>query len=123
MRRKALNVDSVSVFRHYSPPVTDDPKIPAAVVRDLLAIARALHAARKPQGAAAGELDKLEAAAEALMLSLSMAHLAADTIGGRTAWASAEIGLRLLSEALCAEAASARVFVAAWGGRLLGKGE
>jgi len=52
-----------------------------------------------------------------------MAHLTADTIGSRTAWASAEIGLRLLSEALCAEAASARVFVAAWGGRLLRRGE
>jgi len=113
----------VLVLRHYPRPVIDDPKLPAAVVRDLLAIAQALHAARKPQGASTAELDKLEAAAEALSLSLSMAHLTADTIGGRTAWASAEIGLRLLSEALCAEAASARVFVAAWGGRLLGKGE
>lgn len=101
----------------------DDLKIPAAVVRDLLAIAQALHAIRKAQGAREAELDKLEAAAEALTLSLSMAHLARGTIGGRTAWASAEIGLRLLSEALCAEAASARVFVAAWGGRLLGRGE
>lgn len=111
------------VLRHYPRPVIDDPKIPAAVVRDLLAIAQALHATRKPQGASTAELDKLEAAVEALSLSLSMAHLTADTIGGRTAWASAEIGLRLLSEALCAEAASARVFVAAWGGRLLGKGK
>jgi hypothetical protein len=102
--------------------VIDDPKIPAAVVRDLLAIAQALHASRKPQGASEAELDKLEAAAEALAFSLSLAHLARGTIGGRVAWASAEIGLRLLSEALCAEAASARLFVAAWGGRLLGKG-
>jgi hypothetical protein len=113
----------VPIFCQYPPPVIDDPKIPAAVVQDLLAIARALHAARKAQGAPVAELDKLESAAEALTLSLSMAHLASDTIGGRTAWASAEIGLRLLSEALCAEAASARVFVAAWGGRLLGRGE
>jgi len=101
--------------------VIDDPKIPAAVVRDLLAIARALLMTRKPEGALEAELDKLEAAAEAFTLSLSMAHLAASSTGGRTAWASAEIGLRLLSEALCAEAAGARVFVAAWGGRLLGK--
>ena len=108
-------------LRHYPRPVIDDPKIPAAVVRDLLAIAQALHASRKAQGAAEAELDKLTAAAEALVLSLSMAHLSPDSMGGRTAWASAEIGLRLLSEALCAEAASARVFVAAWGGRLLGK--
>ncbi len=111
----------MAVLRHYPRPVIDDPKIPAAVVRDLLAIAQALHATRKPQGAPEAELDKLEAAAEALTLSLSMAHLARGSSGGRTAWASAEIGLRLLSEALCAEAASARVFVAAWGGRLLGK--
>jgi hypothetical protein len=103
--------------------VIDDPKIPAAVVRDLLAIAQALHATRKPQAAPAAELDKLEAAAEAFTLSLSMSHLSPDSIGGRTAWASAEIGLRLLSEALCAEAASARLFVAAWGGRLMGRGE
>jgi hypothetical protein len=103
--------------------VIDDPKLPAAVVRDLLAIAQALYAARKPQGASEAELDKLEAAAQAFTLSLSMAHLAPDSIGGRTAWASAEIGLRLLSEALCAEEASARVFVAAWGGRLLRRGE
>jgi hypothetical protein len=102
--------------------VIDAPKIPAAVVRDLLAIAQALRATRKTHGAAEAELDKLEAAAEAFTLSLSMAHSASGTSGGRTAWASAEIGLRLLSEALCAEAASARVFVAAWGGRLLGKG-
>jgi hypothetical protein len=90
------------------------PKAPIEIIRDLLAIARALHATRHAEGASAEELDKFEAAGKALVMSLSMSHLPDDSVGGRAAWVWAEKGLALLGEALCNEDASARVFVSAW---------
>jgi len=92
------------------------------LVRDLLAIARVLYATRHAERASAAELAKLEEAGKALATSLSMSHLAANTVGGRAAWSWAERGLALLADSLCEEDASARVFVAAWGVRLRGKG-
>jgi hypothetical protein len=98
--------------------VPTEPTISTAVVRDLLAIAQVLHGRRAAEGAPDMELHKLEAAAKAFVASLSTAQLSADRLVGRAACVWAERGLLLLAEALCQEAASARVFVSAWGQRL-----
>ncbi len=81
-------------------------------------ICQVLHAARAADGASEGELRKLEAAAKAFVTSLATARVSSDRIIGRAACVWAERGLLLLAEALCQEAASARVFVSAWGQRL-----
>jgi hypothetical protein len=98
--------------------VPEYSKVPSEIVRDLLAIARFLYATRLAAGAAPSELAGLEEAGKALAQSLALSHLTTETIGGRAAWSWAEKGLLLLGEALCNEDASARVFVAAWSGRL-----
>jgi len=95
------------------------PPLPVETVRDLLAIARALHASRQSEGAPLAELQKLAAATTALTNSLNMAHATRSSIGARAAWGWAEQGLTLLAEALCREDAAAQLFVAAWGARLL----
>ena len=117
MGGEVLNIDSVSELSH-SLRVPTEPTISTAVVRDLLAIAQVLHGRRAAEGAPDMELYKLEAAAKAFVASLSTAQLSADRLVGRAACVWAERGLLLLAEALCQEAASARVFVSAWGQRL-----
>ena len=92
--------------------------IPREVVRDLLGIARILWASRKAEGAPDEELKALAEAGQAFATALSLAHCAAETIGGRAAWSWAETGLRLLGEALGSGDAMASEMVASWGGRL-----
>ena len=95
-----------------------ESEIPSQVVRDLLAIAQVLRGSRKAEGASQAELNQLEAAAEAFVMSLSVEPPTRSATGSRDAWSWAERGLALLAQALCQECASARVFVAAWSARL-----
>lgn len=94
-------------------------KVPAAVVRDLLAITRVLYVTRKAEGAGPDELDLLERAGKAFNHSLSMAHVEPDTIGSRAAWSWSEKGLALLGEALSGGDVTVAKLVANWGSRLV----
>ena len=93
--------------------------VPAAFVRDLLAICRVLYVTRKNEGADPGELETIKQAGEAFATALKMAHCKPETIGARAAWSWSEKGLKLLGEALSNGDVSVQKLVASWAGKLV----
>jgi hypothetical protein len=71
--------------------MTRPDALPAEAVRDLVGIARAMHAARKRDGAPEPELEELVAIGKKLKHALALARRTGpNTLGHRAAWANAE---------------------------------